>query len=97
MAETEFVRWLQDRAIPIPLLNEPFGPYTLDGLWSEARLALEIDTFETHGTEYSFEADRRRDVYTAARGLRTIRVTPKRWRHDADRLARDIRRALQQG
>jgi very-short-patch-repair endonuclease len=96
-AEKEFVRWLQDRSIPIPLLNEPFGPYTLDGLWSESGLALEIDTFETHGTEYSFEDDRRRDAYTAARGLRTIRVTPKRWRNDADRLARDIRRALRQG
>jgi hypothetical protein len=34
--EKEFVRWLRDRSIPIPLLNEPFGPYTLDGLWSEA-------------------------------------------------------------
>jgi hypothetical protein len=93
--EKEFVRWLEDRGLPIPLLNEPFGPFTLDGLWPEPLLAREIDTFETHGTEYSLEDDRRRDAYTAARGLRTIRVTPKRWRLDADRLERDIRQALQ--
>jgi very-short-patch-repair endonuclease len=92
--EKEFVRWLEDRELPVPSLNEPFGPFTLDGLWSEAGLALEIDTFGTHGTEHSFEDDRRRDAYTASHGLRTIRVTPKRWRHDARRLEGDIRRAL---
>jgi very-short-patch-repair endonuclease len=92
--EKEFVRWLKDRGIPVPLLNEPLGPFTVDGLWREASLIVEIDTFDTHGTRHSFEQDRRRDAYTAARGLRTIRVTPKRWRHDGDRLAGDLTRAL---
>jgi very-short-patch-repair endonuclease len=97
LAEKEFVRWLEHRGIPVPPLNEPFGPFTLDGFWAEARLVLEIDTYETHGTRHSFEADRRRDAYTASHGLRTVRVTPARWRHDGDALARDIRRALAQG
>jgi very-short-patch-repair endonuclease len=92
--EDEFVRWLEDRRLPVPSLNEPFGPFTLDGFWHEARLVLEIDDFETHGTAEPFEGDRRRDTYTASRGLRTIRATPQRWRHDGDRLERDIRRAL---
>jgi very-short-patch-repair endonuclease len=92
--EDEFARWLEDRRLPAPSFNERFGPYTLDGLWQEAQLALEIDDFATHGTRQSFEDDRRRDAYTAARGLRTIRVTPQRWRADGDRLARDIRQAL---
>jgi very-short-patch-repair endonuclease len=96
-AEEEFVGWLEDRGLPIPSLNEPFGPFTLDGIWATQRLALEIDTFETHGTRHSFETDRSRDAYTAARGLRTIRVTPQRWRHDGDRLERDIRLALAHG
>jgi very-short-patch-repair endonuclease len=92
--EDEFARWLEERRLPVPALNEPFGPFTLDGIWREAGLVLEIDTYDTHGTRHSFENDRRRDAYTASRGLRTIRVTPRRWRHDGDRLARDIRRAL---
>jgi very-short-patch-repair endonuclease len=78
-------------------MNAEFGPFTLDGLWEAAGLVLEIDTFDTHGTEYSFEDDRRRDAFTAARGLRTIRVTPTRWRHDAATLERDIRSALAHG
>jgi very-short-patch-repair endonuclease len=92
--EEEFVRWLQERGIPVPSLNEPFGPFTLDGIWRASGLVLEIDTYGTHGTRRSFEDDRRRDAYTAARGLRTIRVTPHRWRNDGNRLERDIRRAL---
>jgi very-short-patch-repair endonuclease len=85
---------MEHRGIPVPPLNEPFGPFTLDGFWAEAKLVLEIDAFETHGTAHPFEADRRKDAYTASHGLRTIRVTPKRWRHDARRLEADIRRAL---
>jgi very-short-patch-repair endonuclease len=96
-AEEEFARWLEDRRIAVPPMNVEYGPFTLDGFWEAAGLVLEIDTFETHGTEYSFEDDRRRDAYTASRGLRTIRVTPARWRHDADVLERDIRRALAHG
>jgi very-short-patch-repair endonuclease len=92
--EKEFVRWLEHRGIPIPLLNEPFGPYTLDGIWTEASLVVEVDSYETHGTRHSFEADRRRDAYLLESGLRTIRVTPLRWRRDGDRLARQLRREL---
>jgi hypothetical protein len=63
--------------------------------WLEQR-GIERPAFNepSHGTRHSFEADRRRDAYTAARDLRTIRVTPRRWRQDGDRLDRDIRRAL---
>jgi very-short-patch-repair endonuclease len=92
--EDEFARWIELRGIPVPPFNVPFGPFTLDGLWSKAGLVLEIDTYGTHGTRRSFEDDRRRDAYTAARGLRTIRVTPHRWRYDGDRLEGDIRGAL---
>ena len=93
-AEKEFARWLDARGFEPPSFNEPFGPFTLDAIWPAARLAVEIDTYETHGTRDSFEADRLRDAYTASHGLRTIRVTPRRWRDDGDRLERDLRRAL---
>ena len=92
--EKEFARWLADRGFEPPSFNEPFGPFTLDAVWPAASLVVEIDTYETHGTRHSFEEDRRRDAYTASHGLRTIRVTPARWRGAGERLARDLRRAL---
>jgi very-short-patch-repair endonuclease len=94
LVEKEFARWLDDRGFEPPRFNEPFGPFTLDAVWPTAGLIVEIDTYETHGTRHSFEADRRRDAYTASHGLRTIRVTPARWRDDGRRLARDLCRAL---
>ena len=93
-AEKEFARWLERRRIPLPQFNEPFGPYTLDAVWPDARLVVEIDTYETHGTRQSFEDDRRRDAYLLGRGLRTMRVTPRRWRDEGDLLERDLRRQL---
>lgn len=88
--EKEFVRWLEDHNIPIPSLNVPFGPYTVDGIWHAAGLVVEIDTYETHGTRHAFEADRERDAYLLARGLRTIRVTPRQWRDRPRRLRRQL-------
>jgi very-short-patch-repair endonuclease len=92
-AERRFVRWLQSRGIPTPSMNHRIGKLTVDGFWEDAGLVLEIDTIGTHGTAFSFENDRLRDAYLAARGLRTIRVTEHRWTNDGDRLERDIRRA----
>lgn len=97
LAEREFAAWLAARGLPEPCFNEPFGPYTLDVFWPEARLVVEVDPFETHGTAHPFQADRLKDAYTAARGLRTIRATPERWRGDAHGLEHDIRRALAHG
>jgi very-short-patch-repair endonuclease len=92
--ERLFVEWLRSRGIPIPSMNHGIGKLTVDGFWEGAGLVLEIDTIGTHGTAFSFENDRLRDAYLAARGLRTIRVTEHRWTTDGNRLERDIRRAL---
>jgi very-short-patch-repair endonuclease len=92
--EEEFARWLEGQDIDPPDFNVVLGPYTLDAAWPAARLVVEIDTYETHGTRHSFEADRQRDAYLASHGYRTIRVTPRRWRSDGVRLASDLRRAL---
>jgi very-short-patch-repair endonuclease len=93
-AEDEFAHWLASRGIKKPDFNDQYGPFTLDAIWPAAGLVVEIDTYETHGTRHSFEADRRRDAYLLGKGLRTIRVTPRRWREDGDRLERELRRQL---
>ena len=59
--EEEFARWLQAQGIDPPQFNMPFGPYTLGAVWPERRLVVEVNTYETHGTRHSFEADRERE------------------------------------
>jgi very-short-patch-repair endonuclease len=92
--ERRFLRWLAERGLPLPETNARIGALTVDAYWPEAGLVVEIDTIGTHGTAYSFERDRKRDAYLAARGLRVIRVTEERLLNDADHLANDLRRAL---
>ena len=74
----------------------PFGPYTLDAVWPAAGLVVEIDTYETHGTRHSFEADRERDGYLLSKGLRTRRVTPRQWRERPGALRRQLAADLRQ-
>jgi very-short-patch-repair endonuclease len=64
-------------AIPLPEHNVWVGPYEIDFLWREQRLALETDGWETHGTRTAFEEDRARDVYLTTRGLRPVRFTSR--------------------
>jgi very-short-patch-repair endonuclease len=92
--ERRFLRWLAERWFPPPEVNVKIGALTVDVYWPAAGLVVEIDTIGTHGTAYSFERDRKRDAYLAARGLRVIRVTEQRLLHDQDRLAHHLRRAL---
>jgi very-short-patch-repair endonuclease len=92
--EREFKAWLKSRGIRLPSRNHEIGAIRVDCLWEDAALVVEVDTFGTHGTPFSFEDDRQRDAYLLARGFRTLRVTPQRWRLDGERLEREIRSAL---
>jgi very-short-patch-repair endonuclease len=92
--ERRFLRWLSERGFPPPEVNVKIGALTVDAYCPAAALVIEIDTIGTHGTTHSFERDRKRDAYLVARGLRVMRITEERLLHDADRLARDLRRAL---
>jgi len=63
--------------LPRPAFNAPLLGETVDVLWPDHRLVLEVDGWTTHGRRRSFEQDRRADQRRAAAGYRTLRVT---WR-----------------
>ena len=44
-------------------------------VWRDARLIVEIDGYEHHGTRKTFEGDRRKDATLATRGWLTLRFT----------------------
>ncbi|MBK5232347.1 MAG: type IV toxin-antitoxin system AbiEi family antitoxin domain-containing protein [Thermoleophilia bacterium] len=60
--EEAMLRLCRAHGLPTPEVNSLFGPYLPDFLWREARLIVEVDGFETHGTFRAFKGDRRRDV-----------------------------------
>ena len=52
-------------------------PVRIDFLWPRARVALEADSYEFHGTRQAFERDRRRDQLLRLADYEPLRIT---WR-----------------
>lgn len=75
------MRGLVQRAgLPEPSLNATIWGKEFDLYWPEAKLAVEIDAFGTHGAPAPFEADRRLDADFAAAGIEVLRFTGRRIR-----------------
>lgn len=69
-------------SLPRPLTQQVIGPYTVDFLWPDAKLVVETDGWENHGTRAGFESDRARDAWLVAQGYRVIRFTWRQLRDD---------------
>lgn len=80
--ERDFLALVAAADLPLPATNYIVGPYELDAYWPAAGLAVELDTFETHGTRVSFESDRERDAELAAVGITVVRITERRLEAD---------------
>jgi very-short-patch-repair endonuclease len=75
--ERRFRALLREAGLPAPSMNFAVGGYELDCWWEEARLAVEIDTFGTHGSRLSFEEDRKRQRKLGLLGITVERVTDR--------------------
>lgn len=68
--------------------------FEVDCLWAEQRLIVELDGWESHGTDLAFEKDRERDRLLLVEGWRVTRVTWRQLRDDAPAVIADLRRLL---
>jgi very-short-patch-repair endonuclease len=73
--ERDFLRECERRGIPKPISNETVEGHEVDMYWPDAKLILELDSWEFHKTRAAFERDRRRDAHLERRGYRVLRVT----------------------
>ena len=71
-------------------------PFIVDVLWSHARLVVELDGWQAHGTRDAFERDRRRDRALTLAGYRVLRFTWREVVHEGHVVAAGIRRGLGQ-
>ncbi len=88
--ERDFLALVETAGMPLPATNYIVGPYELDAYWPAAGLAVELDTFKTHGTRASFESDRERDLELAVVGIRVVRITEHRLIEDPAGVARQL-------
>ena len=75
---------------PAPATGYNVLGFELDLYWPESRLAVEVDTFETHGTHAAFERDRERDSELRAAEVEVERVTGLRIERELDQVVRQV-------
>ncbi|MBS1893869.1 MAG: hypothetical protein JST59_21435 [Actinobacteria bacterium] len=88
--ERGFRELVRAAGLPAPAMNYVVAGYELDCWWEEARLAVEIDTFGTHGSRLSFEEDRKRQRKLGLLGIRLERVTDRQLAAEPDEVLRAV-------
>ena len=91
-AERLFRRIVRSAELPAPEYNQPVGPYELDALWREHRLAVELDSYRFHGARVPFESDRVRDADLTA--FKVLRFTWRRLTRHPEAVAATVAREL---
>jgi hypothetical protein len=92
--EDRFAAFVVAHHLPPPHTNVLVGKDEVDALWPEARLIVELDSWEFHAHRAAFEKDRDRDTDHLLAGYRTVRVTHRRLSDEPERLAAQIRTLL---
>jgi len=90
--EDEFLAFCERFGLPRPIMGARVGPYTVDALFAQERVIVELDGYRFHSSRDSFESDRNRDADTLAMGCETVRLTWGRLtQSEADRLGTILR------
>jgi very-short-patch-repair endonuclease len=92
--EIRFPAFVREFRFPDPIQNADVLGHEVDALWPQAKLIVELDSWEHHGHRAAFERDRARDPKLMIAGYRTIRVTHRRLDREAAQLAAEIRQLL---
>lgn len=92
--EQRFHDFCRDHRLPEPARNVHVLGHEVDALWPDAKLVVELDSWEFHSHRAAFERDRARDPKFLIAGYRTIRITHLRLDNEAPDLAAEIRQLL---
>ena len=92
--ERDFLRLCRRYRLPLPEVNVRVGRFTVDFLWREQRLVVEIDGYAAHRGRRAMEDDRERELELRRRGLEIRRFTSHLIRGRAAQVATDLRRRL---
>lgn len=73
--EEAFLALTRQAGLPQPAVNAELGPWIIDFLWREQRLAVETDGGRSHNRMGQREADSTRNAWLIAHGYRPLRLT----------------------
>jgi hypothetical protein len=93
--ERRFLDLVRDAGLPQPATGYNELGFELDVYWPEHRFAVELDTYETHGSREAFERDRIRHEELALAGIEMIRITGTRLGRESRQVIARIARLLE--
>ena len=92
--ESRFLGLCRAHGLPTPQVDVRIGENTVDFLFPERRLIVEIDSWKYHRTRARFDADRRRDATHLTAGDRTLRFTDRQLDDEPNAVAQTTRSTL---
>jgi very-short-patch-repair endonuclease len=94
--ERYFLEMSRSEGLPQPSMNFVVEGCELDAYWPAERFAVELDTYEYHGSPAAFERDRQRQEDLKLAGIEMVRITGVRFEREPRAVAERIRRLLHQ-
>jgi very-short-patch-repair endonuclease len=94
--ERRFLNLVRGAGLPQPSTNIFVEGYELDAYWADRRFAVELDTYDYHGSPAAFEADRIRQESLKLVGIEMTRVTGPRLDREPTAVMRRLRQLLHQ-
>jgi len=94
--ERRFLDLIEKAGLPRPSTNFFIEGRELDAYWPAERFAVELDTYDYHGSPRAFEADRIRQENLKLAGIEMIRITGTRMDREPRAVVDSLRRLLVQ-
>lgn len=94
--ERRFLELVREAGLPLPSMNSFVVGFELDAYWPRERFAVELDTYDYHGTSTAFEADRLRQEDLKLVGIELTRITGRRLTREPGAVMSRLRRLLAQ-
>jgi very-short-patch-repair endonuclease len=91
--ERAFVRLLEKHRLKIPEINHPMGLATVDAIYHDERVAIELDGVKGHRGERRILRDHRRDLHRRADGYLPLRYHYSQITGEQDLVVADLIRA----
>ena len=92
--EDEFLDLCGQHEIRLPRINVKLGSFTVDAVWFEQHVVVELDGGRAHGTAAAVVADRARDLYLRNAGYTVLRYSWSQVFRQPGTVAADLRRHL---
>ncbi len=81
-AERILLALTRSARLPAPVANTVAAGVSVDFLWPEHRVVVEVDGYQFHGHRAAFERDHRKDLVLDAAGYHVIRITWRQLRYE---------------